>query len=454
MKTVIIGAGISGLVTAYAMLERQPDLALTVLESTDRVGGKVWSDQTNEGFLCESGVNAFLNNKPMTLDLTQSLGLSPVTSFDASRHRFVYSEDRLQELPSTPPAFLTSTLLSVPGRLRVMLETLIPRGNLPDESLAQFATRRLGQEAFEKLIDPMASGVFAGVAAQLSLKSCFPRIHEVEKEYRSLILGLVKLQIKARRDGSKTKPTAGPGGTLTSFSSGMSELPLALAAKLGDRLRVSTPVESLTREGRYYAIHTAQGKQIDAERVILASPAYAQANILQDLAPNIAQEIGAIPYPSLSVCCLGYKRNKINHDLNGFGFLVPSRERRHILGCLWDASIFPQRAPQGYVLLRVMIGGARNSELALLPEDKLMDLVRRDLKDIMGIDAEPDFMRVYRHRHAIPQYLVGHRSRLDTIEQLLQKHPSLILTGNAYKGVALNDCVANAYHLAQTLQPT
>ena len=454
MKTVIVGAGISGLVTAYAMLERQPNLELTVLESTDRVGGKVWSDQTDEGFLCESGVNAFLNNKPMTLDLTQSLGLSPITSFDASRHRFVFSEDRLQELPSTPPAFLTSTLLSVPGRLRVMLETLIPRGNLADESLAQFATRRLGQEAFEKLIDPMASGVFAGVAAQLSLKSCFPRIHEVEKEYRSLILALIKLQIKAWKDGSRTKPTAGPGGKLTSFSSGMSALPLALAAKLGDRLQVSTPVESLTREGRYYAIHTTEGKQIDAERVILASPAYAQANILQDLAPNIAQEIGAIPYPSLSVCCLGYKRDKIKHDLNGFGFLVPSREHRHILGCLWDASIFPQRAPQGYVLLRVMIGGARNPELALLPEDKLMDLVRRDLKDIMEIDAEPDFVRVYRHRHAIPQYLVGHRSRLDTIEQLLQKHPSLILTGNAYKGVALNDCVANAHHLAQTLQST
>jgi len=454
MKTIIVGAGISGLATAHALLEKRPDLELVVLEASDRVGGKVWSDKSGEGFLCESGVNAFLDNKPKTLALSQELGLSPITSFDASRHRFVYSEKHLHELPATPPAFLTSNLLSVTGRLRVMLETLIPRGHQLDESLAEFATRRLGCEAFEKLIDPMASGVFAGDATQLSLESCFPRIHEVETEYRSLILGLIKLQIKAHREGSKNKPTAGPGGKLTSFTQGMSALPLAIAKKLGDHLRVSTPVESLTREGQHYTVHLADGKQIDAERVILASPAYTQAKILKDLAADIANELNAISYPALSICCLGYKRDKIKHDLNGFGFLVPSRERRHILGALWDASIFPQRAPEGYVLLRTMIGGARSPDLALLPEEKLVDLVRHDLKDVMGVDTEPDFVRVYRHEHAIPQYVVGHRSRLETIDQLLQKHPGLILTGNAYKGVALNECITNAYHVANTLYPT
>jgi oxygen-dependent protoporphyrinogen oxidase len=430
MKTVIVGAGISGLSTAYALLGKQPDLELVVLEASDHVGGKVWSDKSEEGFLCESGVNAFLDNKPKTLLLSQELGLSPVTSFDASRHRFVFSENHLHELPATPPAFLTSNLLSVPGRLRVMMETLVPRGNNPDESLAEFATRRLGREAFEKLIDPMASGVFAGDATQLSLESCFPRIHEVEAEYHSLILGLIKLQIKARIEGAKNKPTAGPGGELTSFTQGMSALPLALANKLGDRLHLST---------------------VESERVVLASPAHAQARILKNLAPDIAGELKSVPYPSLSICCLGYKRDRIKHGLNGFGFLVPSRERRNILGTLWDTSIFPERAPEGYVLLRSMIGGARNSELALLPEEKMVDLVRNDLKDVMGIDAVPDFVRVYKHEQAIPQYVVGHRQRLETINQLLVNHPNLILTGNAYKGVSLNDCVANAYALADTL---
>ncbi|MCK4586617.1 MAG: protoporphyrinogen oxidase [Gammaproteobacteria bacterium] len=451
MKTVIVGAGISGLSTAYALLEKQPDMELVVLEASGRVGGKVWSDKSEEGFLCESGVNAFLDNKPKTLLLGQALGLSPVTSFDASRHRFVFSENHLHELPATPPAFLTSNLLSVPGRLRVMMETLVPRGNNPDESLAAFATRRLGREAFEKLIDPMASGVFAGDATQLSLESCFPRIHEVENEFRSLILGLIRLQMKAHREGSKNKPTAGPGGKLTSFTQGMSALPLAIANKLGDRLHLSTSVESITKEGQHYTVHLGNGEQIETERVILASPAHAQARMLEDLAPDIASELKSVPYPSLSICCLGYKRDQIKHDLNGFGFLVPSRERRNILGTLWDASIFPERAPEGYVLLRSMIGGARNSELALLPEEKMIDLVRNDLKDVMGIDAVPDFVRVYKHEQAIPQYVVGHRQRLETINQLLVNHPNLILTGNAYKGVSLNDCVANAYALADTL---
>ncbi len=451
MKTVIVGAGISGLSTAYALLEKQPDMELVVLEASGRVGGKVWSDKSEEGFLCESGVNAFLDNKPKTLLLGQALGLSPVTSFDASRHRFVFSENHLHELPATPPAFLTSNLLSVPGRLRVMMETLVPRGNNPDESLAAFATRRLGREAFEKLIDPMASGVFAGDATQLSLESCFPRIHEVETEYRSLILGLIKLQIKARKEGAINKPTAGPGGKLTSFTQGMSALPLAIANKLGDRIRLSTPVESLAKEGQHYIVHLSSGERIDAERVILASPAHAQARMLEDLAPDIASELKSVPYPSLSICCLGYKRDQIKHDLNGFGFLVPSRERRNILGTLWDASIFPERAPEGYVLLRSMIGGARNSELALLPEERMVDLVRSDLKDVMGINVAPDFVRVYKHEQAIPQYVVGHRQRLETINQLLVNHPNLYLTGNAYKGVSLNDCVANAYALADTL---
>ncbi len=451
MKTVIVGAGISGLSTAYALLEKQPDLDLVILEASDHVGGKVWSDKSEEGFLCESGVNAFLDNKPKTLLLSQELGLSPVTSFDASRHRFVFSENRLHELPATPPAFLTSNLLSVSGRLRVMLETLIPKGNNPDESLAEFATRRLGREAFEKLIDPMASGVFAGDATQLSLESCFPRIHEVEAEYRSLILGLIKLQIKARIEGAKNKPTAGPGGELTSFTQGMSALPLAIANKLGDRLRLSTPVESLTKEGEHYTVHLGNGEHIESERVILASPAHAQARILKNLAPDIAGELRSIAYPSLSICCLGYKRDRIKHGLNGFGFLVPSRERRNILGTLWDTSIFPQRAPEGYVLLRSMIGGARNSELALLPEERIVELIRSDLKDVMGIGAVPDFVRVYKHERAIPQYVVGHRQRLKTINQLLINHQNLILTGNAYKGVSLNDCVANAYALADTL---
>jgi oxygen-dependent protoporphyrinogen oxidase len=453
MKTVIVGAGISGLATAHALLQRQPQLELVILEATERVGGKIWTDKSHDGFVCESGVNAFLDNKPMTLALSRSLHLTPVPSSDAARHRFVYSQQRLQALPTTPPSFLTSNLLSLKGRLRVMIEPLLPRGQDTDESLAAFARRRLGREAFERLIDPMASGVYAGNPHELSLKSCFPRIHEVEQQYRSLILGLIRLQLKARRQGRGDTPTAGPGGRLTSFRDGMSSLPLALAHALGPRLRLATGVQSISHEGERYILHLSQGGTEEAERVILTSPAHAQAKMLHDLLPELSHELNAIPYPPVAVCCLGFRRDKIRHDLNGFGFLIPSREGRNILGTLWDSSLFPQRAPEGYVLLRSMVGGAQRPDLALLPEAALIDAVHSDLRQIMGVQGAADFVRVYRHEQAIPQYVVGHGQRLQSIASLLQPHPHLILSGNAFKGVALNDCVANAHALAESLYP-
>ncbi|MCI0505985.1 MAG: protoporphyrinogen oxidase [Gammaproteobacteria bacterium] len=451
MKTVIVGAGISGLATAHALLERQPDPDLLVFESADRPGGKIWSEKTPEGFLCEWGVNAFLDSKPKTLQLARSLSLAPVTSYDASRHRFVYSNNGLRKLPGSPPAFLKSDLISWPGKLRILMETLAPKTGKDEETLKEFAVRRLGREAYEKLIDPMASGVFAGDPEKMSVNSCFPRIKEIENEYRSLIIGLIRLQIKAAKAGRKDRPQAGPSGKLTSFYNGMSELSDAIAARLGGRLRLSTGVESLTRNGKHYILHLSNGKQEEAERVILAAPAYAQAGILKNLAPDIAQILAEIYYPPLAVCCYGYQRNKIMHDLNGFGFLVPSRERRKILGTLWDVSIFPNRAPDGYVLLRTMVGGARAVDYAIEDKDKLADMVRGELAAIMGIDAMPDFVKTCRHEQSIPQYNLGHAKRLQKIDQLLQKHPDLILTGNAFKGVALNDCVANAYHIADSL---
>lgn len=451
MKTVIVGAGISGLATAHALLEKQPDLDLQVIESGGRPGGKIWSDKTPEGYLCEWGVNAFLDSKSTTLQLARSLNLSPVTSYGASQHRFVYSNSLLRALPGTPTEFFKSDLISWPGKLRIAMETLIPRASKTEETLKEFAIRRLGREAYEKLIDPMASGVFAGAPDKMSVNSCFPRIKEIEKQYRSLIVGLIKLQIQASKEGKKNRPQAGPAGKLTSFYNGMSTLSNAIAEKLGNRLRLSTRVDSLTKEGSRYVLHLANGQQVEAERIVLAVPAYAQSNILNDMAPKVANILATFHYPPLAICCLGYQRTKIRHDLNGFGFLVPSREHKKILGTLWDVSIFPNRAPEGYVLLRTMAGGTRAADYAVEDQDKLVDMVRSELTSIMGIDATPDFIKTYRHDKSIPQYTLGHAQRLEIINQLLHKHPDLILTGNAFKGVALNDCVANAYRIAESL---
>jgi oxygen-dependent protoporphyrinogen oxidase len=453
MKISIVGAGISGLATAQALLTRNPGADITLFEAGRRVGGKVWTETSPQGYLCEGGVNGFLDKIPRTLELCAEAGVTPLPADASAGKRYVFSRGELHKLPEKPPEFLKSRLLSVRGRLRVLLETVAGGTENDDETLAQFATRRLGREAYERLIDPMASGVFAGDADRLSLKSCFPRIHEIENEYGSLMRGLIKLRAKAKREGRKNSPGPGPGGTLTSFMEGMGALTDSLAAQLGSRIRLATAVRDIDHAGGLYRLHLDDESVHESEVLILASPAYAQAQMLKSLDPGLAELLAGIPYPALSVCCFGYREERIGQVLDGFGFLVPSRERRAILGTIVDSNVFAGRAPEGCVLLRSMVGGARSPELALLPDGQLLDRVQSDLRDILGIGVEPDFIRIFRHEKAIPQYLVGHAARLRDIEEKLQRHPGLVLTGNAFRGVSLNDCVVNARKTAESLLP-
>ena len=453
MKISIVGAGISGLATAQAILTRRSDAEITIFEAGQRIGGKVWTESSANGYLCEGGVNGFLDKIPRTLELCQEAGVSPVRADASAQKRYVFSRGELHKLPEKPPEFLKSRLLSVPGRLRVIYETIAGGTDNPDETLGQFATRRLGKEAFERLIDPMASGVFAGDASKLSLKSCFPRIHEIEMEHGSLIRGLIKLQMKAKREGKKNTPGPGPGGTLTSFANGMSALTDSLAEQLGSRIRISTAVRDISRNGKRYQLQLENNEVEESDVLILAAPAHAQAGMLQTVDSDLAGLLGEIPYPALSVCCLGYRKNQVGQVLDGFGFLIPSKEQRAILGTIIDSNVFPGRAPEDSILLRSMVGGARTPELALLPDEQLISKVRSDLQDILGLKAEPDFIRIFRHTRAIPQYLVGHAARLKAIDEKLQRHPGLVLTGNAFKGVSLNDCVVNAWKTAESLFP-
>jgi oxygen-dependent protoporphyrinogen oxidase len=451
LKAAIVGGGISGLATAQAILAQVPDAEVVVFEAGSRAGGKVHTEMTPEGYLCEWGVNAFLNKVPRTLELCKEVGVSPVTANTAAQKRYVFSEGELHKLPEKPPEFFSSNLLSVPGRVRVIGEIFSGRAEKPDETLEEFGTRHLGREAFEKLIDPMASGVFAGDARKMSLKSCFPRIHEVESEYGSLIRGLIKLQKAARKAGKKDTPGPGPGGTLTSFENGMSVLTDTLAAELGSRVRLNSRVEAVSSSEGLYTVHLADGQSEVFDRLVLAAPAYAQAAILKDFLPEVSRQLDAIPYPAVAVVCMGYSRERMGTGLDGFGFLVPSREERGILGTVVDSNVFPNRAPEGSVLLRTLVGGARSSQLAELPEQQMLDHVLGDLNDILDLRTDPEFVSVYRHQKAIPQYLVGHADRLEAIDEELKRHPGLLLTGNAFRGVSLNDCVVNAARVAESL---
>ncbi len=446
MKTAIIGGGISGLSLAYFLLEKNHLLDVTVFESEERLGGKIWTDRHN-GYLLESAVNGFLDNRPKTLELSEKLKLSPLRSSGSARKRFIFTRGRLNHIPDSPPAFFRSNILSLKGRVRILYELFAPIGEDNDETLSSFAIRRLGKEAYETLIDPMASGIYAGDSTQLSLKSCFPKIYTLERNYGSLIKGMMKMKKEAKKTGKEV--TAGPGGVLTSFQEGMESFTVRLRDALGsDKIRTRRKALSLEKSEFGYTIHFDGYESVNAEKVILATPAYTTSKIIMELDRPIAKELEKISYPAVTVLCLGFKKDLIRHDLQGFGFLIPFKEGKKILGTLWDSSIFPNRAPEGHVLLRTMIGGARASDEALKDDKDIKDITFNELSDIIGIKGDPDLVKIYRHEKAIPQYNIGHQEILKSIDEILKKHSGLYFHGNAYGGIGFNDCIENSFNLA------
>ena len=447
MHIAVVGGGLSGLTTAYALLKKNENLNVVVLEAEWRSGGKVWSDRA-DGFLCEKGPNGFLDNKPLTLEFCKQLALEPVRGNENAKKRFIFSGGKLNMLSASPISFLKSDLMSWKGKLRMVYELFAPKGP-DDESVADFVIRRLGKEGLEKLIDPMSSGIFAGDPYKMSIRHCFPRIKELEKNYGSLIKAMIKLKKERKKSGGGEVGPA-PGGNLTSFYDGAQTLTDSLSEKLGERLKLGVSVTGIEKDNDSYKVHTTD-KIFNADIVVLASPAYASSEILQGFDKKLSQALVEIPYTPVSVVCFGYKRDKVGHSLQGFGFLIPHKERMKILGTLWDSSIFPNRAPEDYVLLRSMVGGAQSPELALLDDSALVSTVFDDLRPILSLRAEPDMVRIYRWEKAIPQYVLRHGERLQLLDERLKSYPGLYLTGNAYRGIGINDCVENGFKLADEI---
>jgi oxygen-dependent protoporphyrinogen oxidase len=459
-KIIIIGGGISGLATAWLLRSKAraagKELEITLLGKEEHPGGKIRSIKA-EGYTCEWGPNGFLDSKPQTLDLCRKLGVEDNLhrSNDNARKRFIFSGGELHQLPDGAPAFLKSRLISWPGKLRLAMEPtpfIAPPPAGVDETLAAFGRRRLGGEALDKLIAPMVSGIFAGDPETMSLVSCFPRIAELEREYGGLIRAMIMLAKKKKRDqaaGKVVSSAAGPGGVLTSFREGIQYLADAMATSLGDLVKPGIAVTSVEKGADLpYLVKCSDGSEYGADQVIIASPAFAAAEMLAGLDDGIAATLRRIPYASMTVICFGYSRGQIGRSLDGFGYLIPKKEGLNTLGTLWDSSMFENRAPEGKVLLRSMMGGACFPDYVMLSDDEVVSRVRKDLQLTMGIDAAPEFVRIFRHPQAIPQYTVGHSDRLQALEQALKAHPGLILTGNSYLGIGLNDCVAAAERAA------
>jgi oxygen-dependent protoporphyrinogen oxidase len=461
-KTVaIVGGGIAGLAAGYELLERSErgGVALDVLclEAGDRTGGNIRSDR-ERGFLYEWAANGFLDDAPATLTLVRRLGLEGhvLRAREEAARRFVFRAGKLREIPLTPPAFLTSGVLGPLGKLRVLLEPLVrPRrdgADGADESVFDFAARRIGRRAASVLVDAMVSGVYAGDVRQLSLEATFPKMRRMEEEHGTLFRALQAKRREARAAGTAAGGPAGPGGRLTSFAEGLQELTGALAAKLGDRVRLRTPVERLSDMGnRGFRIHPREGAPLDVHAVVLACPAWTAAPIVAPMDAEMSRALEGIPSASLAVVHLGYRRDAIGGMPPGFGFLVPRGQGPRILGALWASNIFERRAPDGSVLLTVMIGGAHDPQAVSLRDAPLLDIVRGDLRRTMGIQAQPYFVRTIRHPRGIPQYVLGHLERVRTVERRRQAHAGLWITGSSLGGISVNACVEEAARVAESV---
>lgn len=449
-RVVVIGGGVAGLATALHLKDRASSVAggldIVVLEASTRVGGNISTERT-DGFTIERGPNGFLDNVAATRALVGRLGLEAQQERADSNaaKRFLFRGGRLRPLPSGPLSFLRSSVLSRRGRLRVLMEPVArPPPVGVDESIYEFARRRIGREAADILIDAMVSGIFAGDSQALSLASSLPKMARMEREHGSLVRAMLARRRRSKGSAKSGGPS-GPGGTLTSFSQGLDVLTSRLASELDGIVHCSQPCTAieLENDGRY-TVRTANDVSIDADAVLVATPAGPASLLLSPLDERLGAAVEAIPSAGLAVVALGFKAADVGGPPAGFGFLVPRCEGLRMLGCLWDSSIFASRAPKGFVLLRVMIGGAHDPSAVELDDTSLLAIARAELETTMNNRAAPILTRVFRHRLGIAQYVRGHREKLDRIESQLTHLPGLWVAGSSFYGVSINACVEGA----------
>ena len=459
LEGLIVGGGISGLSVAHWLgLAGRCD-GWELWESSDRLGGTIGTDHV-DGYSVDWGPNGFLDREPLTLRLVEEVGLSsclePANA--SSQNRFIVRHRRLHPVPLSPGAILGTGLLTFYDKLRIFLEPLIPaRRDNGDESVYDFAARRIGRGAAESFIDPMVSGIFGGLARELSLPACFPIMREMEQRYGGLVRALIARQFQRRRADqgtgrSRESGPAGPGGHLTSFKGGLDLVVERLQTQLRAMIKLDRPVVRVGFRDGMWEVSDPGGRRILTRNLVCACPAFAAARIFEGFDPELVAAFETMPYAPIVVVATGHRRDAIAHALDGFGFLIPRSEGLRVLGSIWTSSIFAGRAPAGYVQLRSMLGGSGDPGAIDMSEDELWRTLQRELGPLIGIKDAPSFLRVYRWQRGIPQYTIGHIQRRTHLEELVRRHPGLYLVGNAYYGVGLNDCVKMAHGVARQIR--
>lgn len=462
-RIVIVGAGISGLSAAYRLSltapERDGSPGFVVLEASGRVGGKIRTDLCGRLAL-EAGPDSFLTSpKPHALDLIRQVGLDArlLATHPADTDVFVYARGRLRRLPeglllmapSRLGPFLLSDVLSWPGKLRMGLDIVLPRGGGGEESMASFARRRFGSEAVDTIVQPVMAGIYGGDAEALSLQSTFPRFLELERRYGSVIRGL-----RAARRRSEPPPEAAT--PFMTLAGGLEALPERLADRLGPgAIRLDDPVVAISRdrpEDRY-TVRLGSGESVECEGILLTAIAWQAATMLDGLDGELSAALREIPVASTATVSLAYDEEDAGSLPRGFGFVVTRADVRTVTAATFSSSKFPGRFPSGTTLVRCFLGGAGHEEILGRDDARLLAGVREDLRRILGLDAKPVLERLYRWPRANPQYTVGHVGRLERIETCLRRHPGLELAGASYRGLGIPDCIASGMEAADRLAP-
>lgn len=452
-KIVVLGAGISGLTTAWLLKKKGFDV--TVLEKNKDTGGAMESILEN-GYLFDRGPNSGLETVPIIKEVVNDIGLADemVYANEKGNKRYILRNGALHPLPMSPIAFLKTKLFSAKAKMRLFAEPFISRSNDGYyQSIAQFVKRRLGQEFLDYAINPFVAGVYAGNPEDLSVASAFPKLYELEEKYGGLIVGT----IRSINDRKKRKEQSKQNARMFSFVNGMQSLPKTISKKLGERVVLFAEINAIVKNEKGFSVsyHNAGfDKKIECDILLSTLPAYVTSSLFRNLDGNLANHLDAIYHPPVMVLYLGYKNEDVGRPLDGFGFLIPAKEKKSFLGAIWSSVLFPNRAPENSASFTLFIGGSRNADIFKLDKEIILKTVIEEFQSIMKITTDPVYKSYRYWNKAIPQYNLGYIEHERYFDEFERNNPGIFLSGNYRGGISVGDCFKNAELVSEKIAKT